>query len=89
MWWLRRAVQGVAGRFAVALAQIGEFSFILATLGRELGLFTTEATNTIVAASIVSIVVNPLLYPGDRADRRVGRRAAGTCAIARSAASHR
>ncbi len=28
------------------LAQIGEFSFILATLGRELGLFTMEATNT-------------------------------------------
>ena len=44
---------------AVALAQIGEFSFILSTLGRELGLFTHEATNTIVAASIVSIVRQP------------------------------
>ena len=47
---------------SVALAQIGEFSFILSTLGRELGLLTMEASNTIVAASIVSIVVNPLLY---------------------------
>jgi CPA2 family monovalent cation:H+ antiporter-2 len=47
---------------AVALAQIGEFSFILASLGRELGLLTREATNTIVAVSIVSIVMNPLLY---------------------------
>jgi CPA2 family monovalent cation:H+ antiporter-2 len=47
---------------AIALAQIGEFSFILSRLGRDLGLFTTEATNTIIAASIVSIVLNPLLY---------------------------
>jgi CPA2 family monovalent cation:H+ antiporter-2 len=47
---------------AVSLAQIGEFSFILSTLGRELGLFTAEATNNIVAASIVSIVINPVLY---------------------------
>ena len=46
----------------MALAQIGEFSFILATLGRELGLLTREATNTLVAASIVSIVVNPVLF---------------------------
>jgi CPA2 family monovalent cation:H+ antiporter-2 len=47
---------------SLVLAQIGEFSFILSTLGREMGLFTMEASNTIVAASIVSIVVNPLLY---------------------------
>ena len=47
---------------AVALAQIGEFSFILATLGKELGLLTDAATNTLVAAAIVSITLNPLLY---------------------------
>jgi len=47
---------------AVALAQIGEFSFILATIGRELGILTTDATNAIVAASIVSIVLNPVAY---------------------------
>ena len=47
---------------AIALAQIGEFSFILATLGRELGILTMEATNALVAASIASIVLNPLLY---------------------------
>src|SRR4029079_17890126 len=45
---------------AIALAQIGEFSFILATMGRELGILTTDATNAIVAASIVSIVLNPV-----------------------------
>ena len=47
---------------AIALAQIGEFSFILATIGRELGVLTTEATNALVATSIASIVLNPLAY---------------------------
>jgi CPA2 family monovalent cation:H+ antiporter-2 len=47
---------------AVALAQIGEFSFILSSLGRDLGIMPPEATNTLVAASIVSIVLNPVLY---------------------------
>jgi CPA2 family monovalent cation:H+ antiporter-2 len=46
----------------IALAQIGEFSFILATMGRELGLLTPEATNAIVATSMASIVLNPLAY---------------------------
>ncbi|HEX9373543.1 MAG TPA: cation:proton antiporter, partial [Roseiflexaceae bacterium] len=52
----------VALAVAIALAQIGEFSFILSTLGRELGILTAAATNTIVAVSIISIVLNPLLY---------------------------
>jgi monovalent cation:H+ antiporter-2, CPA2 family len=47
---------------AVALAQIGEFSFILSSLGRELNILPPEATNTLVAASIASIVLNPILY---------------------------
>jgi len=46
----------------IALAQIGEFSFILATIGRELGILTMEATNALVATSIVSIIVNPIAY---------------------------
>jgi monovalent cation:H+ antiporter-2, CPA2 family len=52
----------VAFAVAVALAQIGEFSFILAALGRELGVLPPEAMNTIVAVAIVSIVLNPPLY---------------------------
>jgi CPA2 family monovalent cation:H+ antiporter-2 len=47
---------------AVALAQIGEFSFIVAGLGRQLGLLTPESSNTIVAVSIASITLNPVLY---------------------------
>jgi CPA2 family monovalent cation:H+ antiporter-2 len=47
---------------AVALAQIGEFSFILSSLGRDLGVLSDVAANTLVAVSIVSIICNPLLY---------------------------
>jgi CPA2 family monovalent cation:H+ antiporter-2 len=44
-----------------ALAQIGEFSFILAGVGQSLGVLPDIATDVIVAVSITSIVVNPLL----------------------------
>ena len=74
---------------AVALAQIGEFSFILSTLGRELGLFTHEATNTLVAASIVSIVVNPVLFRAIDPIVAWVARAAGTARVSRSAAPDR
>jgi CPA2 family monovalent cation:H+ antiporter-2 len=52
----------VALAVAVALAQIGEFSFILSNVGRDLGILTRDATNVVVVVSIVSIVLNPLLY---------------------------
>ncbi|HEX4149803.1 MAG TPA: cation:proton antiporter [Pirellulales bacterium] len=47
---------------AVALAQIGEFSFILAEFARELGVLSAGALNALIAAAIISISVNPLLY---------------------------
>jgi CPA2 family monovalent cation:H+ antiporter-2 len=47
---------------AVALAQIGEFSFILAGIGLSLGILPPEATNALVVASVVSITLNPLLF---------------------------
>ncbi len=47
---------------ACALAQIGEFSFILGAAGRALGVLDQRATNTLVAASIVSMTLNPVLY---------------------------
>jgi CPA2 family monovalent cation:H+ antiporter-2 len=52
----------VALSVAVALAQIGEFTFMLANLGRGLGVLPESATNALVAAAIVSIAANPLLY---------------------------
>ncbi len=52
----------VALSVAVALAQIGEFSFIIATAGRDLGVLSESGANALVAASIISISLNPLLY---------------------------
>jgi CPA2 family monovalent cation:H+ antiporter-2 len=47
---------------ALALAQIGEFSFLLATLGRQVGALPDGAMNPIVAVAIISIMLNPLVY---------------------------
>ncbi|HEY0106034.1 MAG TPA: cation:proton antiporter, partial [Rhizomicrobium sp.] len=47
---------------AVSLAQIGEFSFILADLGINLGLLADEARAFILGTSILSILLNPLLF---------------------------
>jgi len=60
--WVMRYPLHASLTVAIALAQIGEFSFILSTIGRDLGLLTPVASNALVAASIVSIVLNPLLY---------------------------
>ena len=54
--------QQVAVAVAISLAQIGEFSFILAAVGRQLGVLPDEAVNTLVAGAIGSITLNPLLY---------------------------
>ncbi len=52
----------VALGVSVALAQIGEFSFILATLGNQLDILDPLATQLLVATAIFSITVNPVLY---------------------------
>ncbi len=46
---------------AISLAQIGEFSFILAGKGLALDLIPAEARDLILAGAIVSILLNPLL----------------------------
>jgi len=60
----------VALAVGLALAQIGEFSFMLAAVGRQLGVLTDDGMNTVVVVAIVSIVINPLLF---RARSRVER----------------
>ena len=52
----------IATGVALALSQIGEFSLILATVGSQLNILPGEASNMIVAASIVSLTLNPLQY---------------------------
>jgi CPA2 family monovalent cation:H+ antiporter-2 len=52
----------IALSVSIALAQIGEFSFILAALGRDLKILPESGTNALIAAAIVSISLNPILY---------------------------
>ena len=59
--WRRLPLRVCIG-LALALAQIGEFSFILATLGLSLKVFNEDAVNTVIAVAIISISLNPLLY---------------------------
>jgi CPA2 family monovalent cation:H+ antiporter-2 len=47
---------------SASLAQIGEFSFILAGLGISLGILPAEGQSLILAGSIISIAVNPLVF---------------------------
>ena len=51
----------VALTVAAGLAQIGEFSFIVGTVGRALGLLPDEGFQLIVAGALLSITINPLV----------------------------
>ena len=59
---------------AVGLAQIGEFSFILSDLARRNGLMNDDGHNLLVAAAILSISLNPILFRSiDRIEGRLRR----------------
>ncbi|UYP30585.1 Kef family K(+) transporter [Pseudomonas sp. Z8(2022)] len=47
---------------AASLAQIGEFSFILAGLGMALGLLPQEGMSLVLAGALISIAFNPLVF---------------------------
>ena len=47
---------------SAALAQIGEFSFILAALGVSLGLMPPRGQTMIVAAALITIAINPFVF---------------------------
>lgn len=53
---------GTALLISASLAQIGEFSFILAGLGVTLGLLTHSGRDLILAGAILSILVNPMMF---------------------------
>jgi len=60
---------------SASLAQIGEFSFILANLGVHLQLLPEQGRDLILAAAILSILMNPLVFAGvDRIESRLARR---------------
>jgi CPA2 family monovalent cation:H+ antiporter-2 len=47
---------------SASLAQIGEFSFILTSLGISLGLLPKEGQSLILAGALISIALNPFLF---------------------------
>jgi CPA2 family monovalent cation:H+ antiporter-2 len=59
---------------SASLAQVGEFSFILAVLGENLGLLPTQGEGLIVAAALFSIALNPVVFWA--ADRVMARKRA-------------
>lgn len=60
---------------AASLAQIGEFSFILVSMGVTLDIVPTDARDLVVAGAMISILLNPLLF--HLLDKRWERKAAG------------
>lgn len=54
--------RSVALTIAVSLAQIGEFSFIMMSMGVDLAILPTQARDLVVAGAILSILVNPMLF---------------------------
>jgi CPA2 family monovalent cation:H+ antiporter-2 len=51
-----------AAMISASLAQIGEFSFIMAGLGITLGLMPSEGRDLILAGALISIMLNPLCF---------------------------
>jgi CPA2 family monovalent cation:H+ antiporter-2 len=49
-----------------AFSQVGEFTFILGSVARDLGLIGDAGWHALVAASIISITLNPSIYRGAR-----------------------
>ena len=68
---------GTALTVSASLAQIGEFSFILAGLGLELGLLPEEGRDLILAGALLSITLNPLVFAALRSDDGLVQATAG------------
>ena len=66
---------------SASLAQIGEFSFILAGLGVTLGLLPDRGRDLVLAGAIISIVLNPLIFA--MLDRMLTKTATKTDAAAK------
>jgi CPA2 family monovalent cation:H+ antiporter-2 len=66
---------------SASLAQIGEFSFILASLGVSLNLLPAEGQSLILAGALISIALNPLMF---NAVEPVQRWIRGRSAVARA-----
>jgi monovalent cation:H+ antiporter-2, CPA2 family len=63
----------MAFNLAASIAQIGEFSFILISMGVKLAIVPVVARDLVVAGAMISILANPLLY--HLLDKRAARKA--------------
>ena len=69
---LFRHTVGVGMTIAASLSQVGEFSFILAGLGVAMGLLPDAGRDLVLAASMISIVLNPFAFAlSTRLERRL------------------
>jgi CPA2 family monovalent cation:H+ antiporter-2 len=59
---LFRQPVGTSLTISASLAQIGEFSFILAALGVGLGILPQEGRDLILAGALISIILNPVIF---------------------------
>jgi monovalent cation:H+ antiporter-2, CPA2 family len=59
---LFRRPMATALTISASLAQIGEFSFILASMGVSLAILPSEGQDLILAGALISIVLNPLVF---------------------------
>lgn len=78
---LFRRPMATALTISASLAQIGEFSFILASMGVALAILPPEGQDLILAGALISIVLNPLVFWGvdlvrPRLEARVAQRRA-------------
>jgi monovalent cation:H+ antiporter-2, CPA2 family len=83
-----RYAVGTALTVAASLAQIGEFSFILAGLGLTLGLLPPEGQDLILAGAILSITLNPLAFRAVEALQGVRRTPVAAPAAVRGQDTH-
>jgi CPA2 family monovalent cation:H+ antiporter-2 len=52
----------IAVTVGLSLAQIGEFSFVIAEMARTKNWYTLSEYNTILAASVISLLLSPMLF---------------------------
>jgi CPA2 family monovalent cation:H+ antiporter-2 len=72
-WLMKYPLRTTLG-VSVSLAQVGEFSFMLVTIGRSLGVVPPEALDVVVATAIISITLNPLAFKSiEPLTRRLGQ----------------
>jgi CPA2 family monovalent cation:H+ antiporter-2 len=64
--WLYRSLR-MGLLLALSLAQVGEFSFVLAGVGREHGLMTSAGEQMFLAVSILSMIVTPFMIQSGHA----------------------